>query len=591
MANYMRLTLQLNAVDNMSKVVQGAAMASKRSLDSVVANSQRRAAEARSNMLESGMLAAGGAAALAYPLKMAGNYERLRVSMIALTGSSSEGIAAYKDVVKLASETPLALEDVARNVVMMIGYGQAAKEASKSVKMLGDITALTNGDMGNAIVAYGQARQEGKMLTRDLRQFINAGVPIISILKQQLGANADIFKMAEEGAITFDLLENALLRSTQAGGQFANGLQKLSATGPGLWVRLTDEVGRFAAVFGDALLPAMKSFGEWLIPIIKDTGAWFKQNQLLSQGIMALIVGFTTLATAGLVLNGVIWLSTTAFTGYLSVITWTGWQTIWASNVTWTFRILLWGIQFAAVGAMKGLLAMGRGLIFTVIPAIWGAVTSTGFWVAALGALELALFPVLAIGAGVAALVGVFILLSKTIQNWDAISDFFSNMWGNFKEFLVRAKTWGSDLISSIVDGIKLAAPMLFSAIDSAMTFARGFFPASPAKRGAFKDIQRIKIIEQVAKNIKPNSLAPAMAAATDGGVSAIGTGSGGSLGIGASGVGGSVMVTYSPTITIGSGVSKDDKESFTALLDRHKTEIARMVQEATRSQNRKSFA
>lgn len=585
----MRLTLQLNAIDNMSKVVSSAANRSMRSLNTMAQTAQQRANRARNNMFESGVMAAGGVAALAYPVKMAANYEMLRIRMVALTQSQAEGMRLYRQTIKLASETPLTLEQVAQATTRLIGFGRTAKDAIVDVKMLGDVVTLAGGDINAAMVAYGQAAGEGRVMTRDLTQFVNAGVPIFKMLGEVTGANgAELKKMAEQGQLSFALLEEAFKKSTSSGGQFADGMKKMSASASGGWVRMTDELGRFADVFGSSVLPMLKSWNEALIPIISGTSEWFRNHQFLAQAVMVSIGIFTAFASIGLILNGIIWVGSTALAGYAAVAGWAGWQTLFASNAMWTLRIIMWGVQMASVSALKGLWAMGTGIFTTVIPAIWGAITSTGFWISALGALELALFPLLAIGAGVALLVGAFIAVGVAIRNMDVITEFLSNLWDSFTGFLGRAYDWGANLISSIVDGIKNAAPSLFAALDGAMTFARGFFPSSPAKRGAFRDINRIQIIEQVAKNIKPNSLAPAMQKATDGGVGAIGPTAAAQM---VGGSGGTTSITYNPNITIGAGTSAEDRGSFAAMLEQHKNEMARMVQDVMRQDKRKQFS
>ena len=590
----MRLTLQLNAIDNMSKVVQSASSRSMKSLNGMATSAQQRADQARGRMFESGVATAAGAAALAYPLKMAGNYERLRVSMDALTGSSAKGLTTFNSVVKLASETPLSLEMIAKNVVMMIGYGQAANDATKSVKMLGDITALTNGDIGNAIVAYGQARQEGKMLTRDLRQFINAGVPIISILKQQLGANADIFKMASDGAITFDLLNNALSRATNTGGQFANGLKKLSETGPGLFMRMSDEGDRLAAVFGDALLPALKDYGKALIPVMSDTAEWLKNHKGLTKVMMGSAVLFTGIAVATFLYAGAVWMLNTALTA--------------ATGSAARFIMLHLGV-FAIMGKLSGLgtylafvfkIIAGESLFLTNVMNIGlvPALVKARFGMTALNVVMLAN----PIGALIAIIAAMVAYIGIAIYKWNEFGASIMLLMGPVG-WLVNAfmsiKTHWTSITSAFRDGgffegIKRIGVVLMDSMLYPIQQLMGLIAKVTGfdwAKSAHDSVMKFRVSHDLANSSKSvaavnESVSPSNAS------SALDTiGPTASARAASSSNSNQVSIAYSPTITIGAGATAEEEGSFATMLDQHKDEIARMVQEVVSSNDRKSFA
>ena len=80
-------------------------------------------------------------------------------------------------------------------------------------------------------------------MTRDLRQFINNGVPILDILAESMGvARGEIMDMASEGKITFDILNRAFRDATGEGGKFEGGMNTLSKTLGGLFSTLKDNI-------------------------------------------------------------------------------------------------------------------------------------------------------------------------------------------------------------------------------------------------------------------------------------------------------------------------------------------------------------
>jgi len=586
MANAMRLTLHLTAIDNMSRVVSSAMRNSMGAVQSAQARALQVQQRARQNMLDAGMMGAGAAMALAFPLKMAANFEMLRMKMDILTGSISEGGKAYAAVVQLAKESPLSLEDVAKAQTRMMGYGQSAKDATHAIRMLGDITSVTGGDLQAAIVAYGQAAQEGKLLTRDVRQFINADVPMVSILQDMLGKDKNIFKMAEEGKITFELLQKAMIQATSAGGTFADGMKKQATTLSGKWAKVSDEFRVLAATFGDSVLPQAKALLDTLKPLLEDFGEFIKKNRWLAQAVMWSVFAFTSLMALRLVVNATIWAWSFAFGGLGTRINMVNWGLIRMRGQLLLSSFSWRGLGNSILWASKSLFRFVAMIGVKLIGGIAMAIFMTNSWTASLFGLSATIYKIPIVG-WILAVVAALIWLGVTIyKNWDAITAFFSGMWAKFTEFLPKAKAWGSELIASIKNGIVSAAPTLFNALDGVVKFARGFFPASPAKRGAFKDLHRIKIIEQVASAVRPNALSNALGRATEVASSAMG---GGAPALMQTVGGGTVQVNYSPTINFGAG-SEGDKQGFLDILNSHKEEMARMVREATRSNERRRF-
>jgi tape measure domain-containing protein len=196
------------------------------------------------------LLLAGGAA-----VRQAAKFERLQVTLDTLTGSADKGAEAFERLVKFSAETPLQLEELTKVNNMLMGFGLSTEDAFNSLKMLGDISAITGGNLTGIAVAFGQAAAEGRVMTRDIRQFINNGVPMLKLLALELGvARSEIMEMATEGKITFEILNNAFKNATSEGGQFNNGLQILSQTITGLFSTLKDNLNIALAELGNEIV-------------------------------------------------------------------------------------------------------------------------------------------------------------------------------------------------------------------------------------------------------------------------------------------------------------------------------------------------
>ena len=191
-------------------------------------------------------------------IKQAANFEKLQTTLNTLTGSAEEGAKAFERLVQFSAKTPFQLGDLVQVNNTLMGFGLTANQAFNSLSMLGDIAGIVGGDLQSISIAFGQAAAEGRVMTRDLRQFINNGVPILDILATSMGvARGEIMDMASEGKITFDILNKAFQDATSEGGKFEGGMQVLSQTLNGLFSTLKDNVNIALAELGQEIADAL----------------------------------------------------------------------------------------------------------------------------------------------------------------------------------------------------------------------------------------------------------------------------------------------------------------------------------------------
>jgi len=193
-------------------------------------------------------------------VKSASDFERLQTSLGVLTGSAEAGAIAFERLVKFSAQTPFQLKDLANVNNQLIGFGMTSDQAFNSLKLLGDVSAVAGADLSRVAVAFGQSSAAGRVMTQDLNQFVNNGIPIFQLLGDVTGKNAGALRdMASEGNISFELLNQAFIKATSAGGRFENGMQKLSRTFAGQFSTLKDNLNIALAEFGKILLPILKN--------------------------------------------------------------------------------------------------------------------------------------------------------------------------------------------------------------------------------------------------------------------------------------------------------------------------------------------
>lgn len=190
-------------------------------------------------------------------LKAAADSERLRVQLETLTGSVEEGSKAFERLKTLSAKTPFQLEDLVSANNTLLGFSLSSTEAYSAIQDLGDIAAVTGGDLQSIAVAFGQSAAEGKLFTKDIRQFINNGVPAVKLLAEEMNvAESEVFDLASQGKISFDILKNAFKTATAEGGMFANGMAKQSGTLLGLFSTLKDSLSIALGDVGEQIVEA-----------------------------------------------------------------------------------------------------------------------------------------------------------------------------------------------------------------------------------------------------------------------------------------------------------------------------------------------
>ncbi len=212
-------------------------------------------------------------------LKTAADFETLQQSMNVLNGSVEEGSRNFERLKEFSAGTPFQLQDLAKAQNMLQGFGLSADEAFDSLSMIGDISAISGGSIEGIGVAFGQAAAEGRLMSRDIRQLINQGVPAIKLLSETMGvAESEIFDLASQGEISFETLQKSFREATQEGGMFANGMAQQSQTLNGLFSTLKDNISIAMAEIGNSMAEAMnlREIVPAMIERIKQVTSWFK---------------------------------------------------------------------------------------------------------------------------------------------------------------------------------------------------------------------------------------------------------------------------------------------------------------------------
>ncbi len=187
----------------------------------------------------------------------AAEMESNAVAFETLLGSAERAKKLMGELATFGAETPFQLPELTKAGKSLAAFGMEADQIVPKLRRIGDISALLNQPIGEMATLYGKAKVAGVLMSEDINQFTERGVPLIQALAKQFGvAEVQVKKLASEGKISFGDMDKALTAMTSTGGRFAGGMEKQSKTLGGMWSTLTDNIGMTLTKLGEGLVTA-----------------------------------------------------------------------------------------------------------------------------------------------------------------------------------------------------------------------------------------------------------------------------------------------------------------------------------------------
>lgn len=179
-------------------------------------------------------------------VKSAADLQQTSKSFEVLTGNVDVANKLFAQLAKYANTTPFEFPDIAKAGQILLGFGIQSQDVYKRITMLGDIAAATGADFQSLALVFGQVNATGHLMGQDALQLINNKIPITSILAKDLGISVqEVKQRMEEGAISTDMFNAALEKTTQQGGFAFKGTEVLAQSLNGRLSTLKDTVLEF----------------------------------------------------------------------------------------------------------------------------------------------------------------------------------------------------------------------------------------------------------------------------------------------------------------------------------------------------------
>ncbi|WP_311327332.1 tape measure protein [Capnocytophaga sputigena] len=219
-------------------------------------------------------------------------FQQLEISFGTMLKSKEKANELMAQMTELAAKTPFGLEEVSEGAKKLLAFQVPAEEVTETLRRMGDVASGLGVPMGQLIHVYGQVKAQGKLMTNDLYQFMNAGIPIIAELSKVVGkSETEIKDMVSAGKIGFTEIQAVIKNMTNEGGLFYNLMAEQSKSLGGQISNLKDNF--------DQMLNEIGKSSEGIVSgAIKGVSFLVENYETIGKLIAGLIVSYGTYRAA-----------------------------------------------------------------------------------------------------------------------------------------------------------------------------------------------------------------------------------------------------------------------------------------------------
>ncbi len=274
----------------------------------------------KASLMATGFVAAVGLLGRQFT-QNAAQVEQYRIAFETMLGSQERATILLQQLSKFAMQTPFDLPQVVEGTQRLLAYNVEMENIIPTFNMLGNIAAGVGREkLPNLILAFGQVKAATRLTGMELRQFTEAGVPLLDVLSKNFNkTTAEIKDMISAGEVSFSDVQAALATLTGEGGRFHDLMQKQSKTLGGVLSNLRDEFFRTSlTIMGVSESGEIKKGGifyylkmgaeQMLValqkarPYIESFMGFLVKNKLVISALVGLFVGMFALIVAGFIL-------------------------------------------------------------------------------------------------------------------------------------------------------------------------------------------------------------------------------------------------------------------------------------------------
>lgn len=422
-------------------------------------------------------------------VEIGGEFQKQRIALKSILGDAGRAETIFGKIRDLSVESPYTFKDLTGYTKQLAAFSIPYEELYDTTKRLADISSGLGVDMGRLILAYGQVRSAEFLRGQEVRQFTEAGIPLLdelakkfSMLEGRVVSVGEVFDKISRREVPFQMVKDVLWDMTNEGGKFYNMQAVLTESLSGKLDKLKDNYEIMLAdiaqtnnaIIGGSLDMLAGLTGHWkeLAGAIGDLIVIYGSYKAASMAITA----FKKAETAVLIKN--------VATGKLAA----------ATNLAMSRSAL-------AAATSTEILTLAKAKLIGVLKSLW-AVTAANpyFWVA----------------AGVSSLVYVVYKLSTAATAAEAANENFNRSMERIGQTIDDQKNKIDELLNAIrsadssslqkqmaFDELSVLAPSLTVTYDSLKKLEEADLTNVNRQVSELADANRASLLKRQAEEIK----------------------------------------------------------------------------------------
>lgn len=218
-------------------------------------------------------------------------FELQRVALAAIIQNKPKADSLFSEIVELGIQSPFQIKELISYTKQLAAFRVETDQLFDTTSRLADVSAGLGVDMSRLILAYGQVRAASVLRGQELRQFTEAGIPLVDLLAKKFTAlngvvttTGDVFELISKRQVPFAMIDEIFKEMTEAGGVFYN-MQRIQAeTLKGIWSNLRDAYDKMFMSMGEANMGLFKGIGNTLRMFAEN---WETIVSLVGRGVAA----------------------------------------------------------------------------------------------------------------------------------------------------------------------------------------------------------------------------------------------------------------------------------------------------------------
>lgn len=223
-------------------------------------------------------------------------FELQRVALGSIIQDTERAEGLFRQIKAAAIESPFEIKDLVSYTKQLSAYQIETDKLFDTTMKLADVSAGLGVDMSRLVLAYGQVRAAAVLRGQELRQFTEAGIPLVDKLAEkftdlrgEMVSTGDVFQLISERAVPFRMIEEIFDEMTSAGGMFYKMQEKQAETLAGQWANLKDAVSIMYDEIGNTSVVhnAMESMISGAKSVMQNWRSWYNVISIVGTGLLA----------------------------------------------------------------------------------------------------------------------------------------------------------------------------------------------------------------------------------------------------------------------------------------------------------------